>query len=104
MVLLPLLLTLLAQNATPQTPRPRPPGEDWARLFNGTDLSGWVNIGEEKWEVENGTLHGLAISKQYGYLQTEKSYKDFQLALRFKCEADGNSGVFFHVWFKPGTA
>jgi hypothetical protein len=113
MILLALLLTLLApqssptpatQNAAPQTPRPRPPGEDWVRLFNGTDLSGWVNIGDEKWEVENGTLHGLAISKQYGYLQTEKSYKDFQLALRFKCEADGNSGVFFHVWFKPGTA
>jgi len=73
-------------------------------LFNGKDLSGWVNIGQEKWEVENGTLHGLAVTKQYGYLQTEKSYKDFQLSLRFKCEGDGNSGVFFHVWFKEGTA
>jgi hypothetical protein len=24
--------------------------------------------------------------------------------MRFKCEGDGNSGVFFHTWFKPGTA
>jgi len=93
-----------AQNAAPQTARVRPPGEDWVVLFNGKDLSGWVNIGQEKWEVENGTLHGLAVTKQYGYLQTEKSYKDFQLSLRFKCEGDGNSGVFFHVWFKEGTA
>jgi hypothetical protein len=92
------------QAASPQTPRGRPPGEDWVQLFNGKDLTGWVNIGQEKWEVENGTLHGLAISKQYGYLQTAKSYKDFQLSLRFKCEGDGNSGVFFHVWFKEGTA
>ncbi|HBY62689.1 MAG TPA: DUF1080 domain-containing protein, partial [Solibacterales bacterium] len=26
------------------------------------------------------------------------------LALRFQCVGDGNSGVFFHVDFKPGTA
>ena len=44
------------------------------------------------------------MTKDYGYLQTEKSYKDFQMSLRFKCEGDGNSGVFFHTWFKPGTA
>jgi hypothetical protein len=91
------------QTAASQTPRPKPPGEDWIVLFNGKDLNGWTNIGHEKWEVENGTLHGLAISKDYGYLETDQSYKDFELSLRFKCEGDGNSGVFFHVWFKPGT-
>ena len=41
--------------------------------------------------------------KEYGYLKTAKSYKDFQLSLKFKCVGDGNSGVFFHVDFKPGT-
>jgi hypothetical protein len=91
------------QNAAPQPARTRPPGEDWVQLFNGKDLTGWVNVGKEKWEVEDGTLHGLAITREYGYLQTDKSYKDFHLALRFKCEGDGNSGVFFHVNFKPGT-
>jgi hypothetical protein len=83
---------------------PKLPGEDWVALFNGKDLTGWVNVGEEKWTVENGTIHGLATSKSYGYLKTEKSYKDFHLTLRFKCEGDGNSGVFFHVDFKPGTS
>ena len=87
----------------PQTARVRPPGEDWTVLFNGKDLTGWTNIGKEKWEIEEGTLHGVATTKEYGYLQTDKSYKDFQLSLRFKCEGDGNSGVFFHVNFKPGT-
>jgi len=86
-----------------QTAKPKVPGEDWVPLFNGKDLSGWTNIGKEKWEVEDGTLHGLAVSREYGYLQTDKSYKDFHLSLRFKCEGDGNSGVFFHVNFKPGT-
>lgn len=98
MEMLPLVLltTLLAQSAKPV--------EAWRPLFNGKDLTGWVKIGQERWQVEDGTIHGIAVTKQYGYLQTEKSYKDFHLSLRFKCEGDGNSGVFFHTWFKPGTA
>jgi hypothetical protein len=87
----------------PQAMPARAPGEDWIVLFNGKDLTGWTNIGKEKWEIEDGTLHGIAVTREYGYLQTEKPYKDFQLSLRFKCEGDGNSGVFFHVNFKPGT-
>ncbi len=94
----PLCAPLCAQSA-----RPKLPGEDWVPLFNGKDLSNWIKIGDEKWDVENGTIHGLAITKNYGYLQTAKNYTDFHMSLRFKCEGDGNSGVFFHVAFKPGT-
>ena len=32
--------------------------------------------------------------KQYGYLSTDKTYKNFVLTLNFKLEANGNSGVF----------
>lgn len=78
-------------------------GEDWVQLFNGKDLTGWVNVGKEKWTVENGEIVGEAVSKAYGYLKTEKEYKDFHLSLKFKCVGNGNSGVFFHVDFKPGT-
>jgi hypothetical protein len=84
--------------------RPAPPETGWVSLFNGKDLTGWVKVGNEKWTVEEGTIHGQGITKDYGYLMTEKDYKDFHLFLRFKCEADGNSGVFFHTRFKPGTA
>jgi hypothetical protein len=80
------------------------PGEDWIRLFNGDDLNGWTKIGKESWTVEDGLIHGKGLTKDYGYLQTNKDYKDFQLSLRFKCVGDGNSGVFFHSEFKPGTA
>lgn len=80
------------------------PEERWVSLFNGKDLTGWVKIGKESWTVEDGIIHGRGVTKDYGYLQTEKSYKDFQLSLQFKCEGDGNSGVFFHTAFKPGTA
>lgn len=87
-----------------QSRRPPLPGEDWVSLFNGTDLTGWTEVGHEKWVVENGTIHGFATTKDYGYLRTAKNYKDFQFSLRFKCEGDGNSGVFFRAEFKPGTA
>lgn len=79
------------------------PGEDWVSLFNGTDLTGWTRIGKESWTVENGVIHGKGLTQAYGYLETRKNYKDFQLSLRFKCVGDGNSGVFFHTGFKPGS-
>ncbi len=93
--------TIVAALAWAQAPQ-RPAA--WQSLFNGKDLTGWVKVGNEKWEVEDGTIHGQGITKEYGYLRTEQTYKDFELSLRFKAEADGNSGVFFHSDFKPGTA
>ena len=67
--------------------------EGWVQLFNGKDLTNWVPVGQEKWTVEDGAIHGQGVTSAYGYLRTEKKYKDFWLSLRFKCEADGNSGI-----------
>lgn len=77
---------------------------DWQSLFNGKDLSGWLEIGNEKWVVEDGAIYGEGVTKEYGYLATADKYSDFHLSLRFKCEASGNSGVYLHTEFKPGTA
>lgn len=64
-------------------------------IFNGKDLSGWVNYGEEKWNVEDGVLVGSSGAGGYGYLATDREYENFILRLQFKIEEDGNSGVFF---------
>lgn len=64
-------------------------------LFNGKDLNGWTIHGTEKWYVESGELVcESGPDKAYGYLSTNKTYKNFILELKFKQEADGNSGVF----------
>ncbi len=64
-------------------------------LFNGKNLDGWTNNGTEKWYVEKGELIcESGPDKQYGYLSTNKKYKNFELKLKFKQEANGNSGVF----------
>lgn len=68
----------------------------WQSLFNGADLDGWTIHGTEKWYVENDKLVcESGTDKEYGYLATNKKYKDFHLKLEFKQESDGNSGVFF---------
>ncbi len=64
-------------------------------LFNGKDLTGWEIYGTEKWYVEDGLLISESgPDKEYGYLGTNEHYKNFELDLEFKQEADGNSGVF----------
>jgi hypothetical protein len=106
-IILPIAAALaLTALVTAQVPRNRPklPNEQWVELFNGKDLTNWEPVGKEKWTVEDGIIHGSTLTNDYGYLQTVKDYKDFHLALRFKCVGDGNSGVFFHTRFKAGTA
>jgi hypothetical protein len=68
----------------------------WTSLFNGKDLTGWKNNGDEKWVVDQGTILCESTANKYGYLTTDKSYRDFDLRLKFKGEAAGNSGVFLH--------
>ncbi|WP_242118483.1 3-keto-disaccharide hydrolase [Aestuariivivens sediminicola] len=64
-------------------------------LFNGKNLEGWHIYGTEKWYVEDSMLVcESGPDKEYGYLGTEKHYKDFILTLEFKQNSNGNSGVF----------
>ena len=74
------------------------------KLFNGKDLTGWTIHGTEKWYAENGELVcENGPDKQYGYLSTDKNYKNFILTLEFKQEANGNSGVFFRSKIPEGV-
>jgi hypothetical protein len=74
-----------------------PSFKKWEQLFNNKDLTGWTIHGTEKWYVDNGELVcESGPDKAYGYLTTDKKFKDFELQLEFKQEANGNSGVFFH--------
>lgn len=71
------------------------------QIFNMTNLDGWIVYGTERWYVDKGELIcESGPDKEYGYLGTKDHYKDFDLRLEFKQEADGNSGVFFHSSFE----
>ena len=86
-------MLLLGLGSGAQVPRER----EWVPLFNGKDLTGWKIDGKEKWFVDEGTIICESAAQKYGYLTTAKTYRDFDLRLKFKGEAAGNSGVFFHA-------
>lgn len=68
----------------------------WKSLFNGKNLNGWKAYGTETWIADHGTILGESSSGKYGYLMTRKDYENFELKLKFNCETEGNSGLFFH--------
>jgi hypothetical protein len=86
-------MLILGLSARTQT-RPK---DRWVPLFNGKDLAGWKKNGEETWIVERGTILCESTANKYGYLTTDNLYRDFNLRLKFKGEAAGNSGVFLHA-------
>jgi hypothetical protein len=88
-----LLMAVFSLFLTSQAWAQMPAGKGWIALFNGKDLKGWVNNGQEKWVVEDGTISGQSTVGHYGYLTTEKTYGNFELRVKFNPTA-GNSGIF----------
>jgi hypothetical protein len=64
-------------------------------IFNGRDLSGWVQRGgAAPYRVEGGEIIGTAVvNTPNSFLCTERAYGDFVLELEFKVDARLNSGV-----------
>jgi len=85
-------LCLLASAAAAPTT-----GEAWKSLFNGKDLSGWVNVNthEDTWTVRDGLL--VCSGRHTGVMRTQEQYENFILHVEWRhMEPGGNSGVF--VW------
>ena len=72
-------------------------------LFNGTDLSGWVNVNTDPdtWSVKDGLL--ICTGQPIGVMRSEKQYENFVLHIEWRhMEAGGNSGVFIWSNAQPG--
>jgi hypothetical protein len=64
-------------------------------LFNGKDLTGWVNVNTDKdtWSVRDGLL--VCTGKPIGVMRTDRHYENFVLHIEWRhMEPGGNSGVF----------
>jgi len=74
-------------------------------MFNGADLSGWVNVNcaPSTWTVkkdEKGEPYILCSGVPTGVLRTEKAYENFILDMEWMHEQElGNAGLF--VWSDP---
>ena len=66
-------------------------------LFNGKDLTGWVNVNTDPdtWSVRDGMI--VCKGKPIGVMRSDREYENFILHIEWMhMEAGGNSGVF--VW------
>lgn len=71
--------------------------EAFTDLFNGSDLSGWVNVNgaASTWRAEDGMIR--CTGKPTCLLRTDRMYENFVLELEWRHESPkGNAGVF--VW------
>jgi hypothetical protein len=76
---------------------------DFVPLFNGKDLSGWVNVNcaPNTFTVRDGMIVSTGIPT--GVLRTERHYENFELELEWRhMVKGGNAGLF--VWSEPITA
>jgi hypothetical protein len=71
------------------------PVPEFRDLFNGRDLTGWVNVNTDPdtWKVRDGLL--ICSGKPIGVMRTAKQYENFVLHIEWMhMEPGGNSGVF----------
>ena len=72
----------------------------WIALFDGDSLYGWRNEGDANFRVEQGKIVATHGSKPC-LLRTTSQFGDYQLRVRFLCDASTNSGVFLHTPPRP---
>ena len=85
-----------------QSPGCRAQELQFVELFNGKDLTGFVdvNTSPETWTVRDGLL--ICTGQPIGVMRTAKQYENFVLQIEWRhMEAGGNSGVFLWCDARP---
>ena len=83
-------------EGVPET-KPQVPAPGFRDLFNGRDLTGWVNVNTDPdtWSVRDGLL--VCSGQPIGVMRSERQYENFILHVEWRhMRPGGNSGVF--VW------
>ena len=81
-------------------PRGEQCGPDCYRIFNGKDLTGWVNVNcfDDTFVARDGMLY--CTGTPTGFIRTDRMYENYVLDFDWKHEAtEGNAGLF--VWSDP---
>ena len=74
-------------------------------LFNGRDLSGWIEMGRPgAFVVEEGTLLLKTPQNFPNWLRTEKEYENFHLKLEYMMSGWCETGIFLHAPLHGGLA
>jgi hypothetical protein len=103
-----IFLSATAQNEKINTLSEKEKKEGWRLLFNGKNLDGWRTFqGREitGWKVIDGVLNNSGVGSDHGGdIITREKFQNFELELEWKIAPQSNSGIFYHVNEKIGTA
>lgn len=82
-------------------PRSTSDGNDWTVLFGGSSTEEWRGYRSEafpgeSWEVRDGILTSVGTAPRIDLL-TRREFTNFELALEWRVETGGNSGIFYRV-------
>ena len=103
-----IFLSATAQNEKINTLSEKEKKEGWRLLFNGKNLDGWRTFqGREitGWKVIDGVLNNSGVGSDHGGdIITREKFQNFELELDWKIAPQSNSGIFYHVNEKIGTA
>ncbi|HEV3298119.1 MAG TPA: DUF1080 domain-containing protein [Planctomycetaceae bacterium] len=97
------VLAFLSLLAALYSPSLRADDAGWVSLYNGKDLSNWVNVNcaPETWTAQGDVIH--CTGHPIGALRTPRQYENFILELDWRhLKPAGNSGIF--VWGSPIAA
>lgn len=99
---LSLALAFVAIPAGADDKKPAPTADGFVPMFNGKDLSGWVNVNcaPDTFFVKGNEI--VTTGQPTGFLRTERQYENFELELEWmhvNKKDVGNSGLF--VWGDP---
>ena len=97
-----LLALLLLSSPVLAADPPKPDKDGYVPLFNGKDLSGWVNVNcaKDTFFVKGDEI--VTTGKPTGFLRTDRQYENFVLEMDWmhvNTKEVGNSGLF--VWGDP---
>ncbi len=75
----------------------------WRQLFNGSDTSGWAQVGQGEFTIEDGHLVTQGGMGLLWY--TEEEFGNCEIKVVFRTDRpEDNSGVFIRIEGKPKTA
>lgn len=87
---------VLGAEAAPAPPQPAvakttaaPPA--WKPLSDGRRFSGWNQTDEKGWRIEDGAF----VCESASLLMTEHKFKNFELELEWRMDAQANGGIYY---------
>lgn len=76
--------------------------DEWKPIFNGKDFNGWSQVGDGKFEIEDGNLKTQGGMGLLWY--TPQKLKNVVIKIEYKNPGGKNAGIFIRIPEKPEDA